>query len=356
MSTDRRWIIFQGSLIARHRLVFIGRYSVASMHKDNRGFALILTILIISLLLAMTLHFNGAMWAGLYASANLRDGVHLSCIARSGVDCALAVLSEDASSSSSDSLTESWARLKELSMNSDRLFEKGRFQTEIRDLSGKIPINSLVNANGEYNEPQKELLVRFLSQEGFGLEPEAVGNLVDAIKDWIDPDTEITRFGAENGYYRSLDPPCACRNGPLDSLGELRHVKGMTDGLFFGGVETGPGISEYLTVYGDGKININTAEAPVLLALSDEMDEDMVREMMAYRLDEGNDLSAPEWYRNVPGLGHVTIDPDLIKTSSDTFEVRSVGIGETGHMTREVIAIVKRGAQGSIAIAAWESE
>jgi len=356
MSMDRRWIILQGPFITRHHPALPGRHPVASMHKDNRGFALILTILIIALLLAMTLHFNGAMWAGLYASANLRDGIHLSCIARSGVDCALAVLSEDASSSSSDSLTETWARLKELSMSSVQLFEKGRFQTEIRDLSGKIPVNSLVNADGEYNEPQKELLVRFLSQERFGLEPEAIENLIDAVKDWIDPDSEVTRFGAENGYYRSLDPPCACRNGPAHSLSELRLVKGMTDGLFFGGVETGPGISEHLTVYGDGKININTAEAPVLLALSDDMDKDMVQEVMAYRLDEDNDLSAPEWYRNVPGLGHVTIDPDLIKTSSDTFEVRSVGIGETGFMTREVRTIVKRGEGGAIAIAAWESE
>jgi len=55
-----------------------------SILKDNRGFALILTILIISLLIVLTLNFNNVMWAGLYSSANLRDGIRLGFVARSG--------------------------------------------------------------------------------------------------------------------------------------------------------------------------------------------------------------------------------------------------------------------------------
>lgn len=326
------------------------------LFKDNRGFALILTILIISLLVVLTLQFNSAMWSGLYASANLRDGIRLGLIARSGVNCALAVLSEDASSSSSDSLKEPWAQSKELSLNSVELFENGRFQVEISDLSGKIPINLLINENGGYHEGRKMLLARFLSLEKFGLEPEAVGNLIDAIKDWIDPDDEVTRFGAENGYYRSLEAPYACGNGPIDSLGQLRLVKGMTDALFFGSDDSGSGISNHLTVYGDGRININTADPLVLRALSDDIDTDMVQDMMVYRLDEKNDLTDPEWYRKIPGMGHVTIDPDLIKTSSDTFEVRSAGMAEAESMTRQVTAVVRRKDSPSIQIVAWKAE
>jgi general secretion pathway protein K len=296
------------------------------------------------------------MWTGLYASANLRDGIRLDFMARSGVNCALAVLSEDASSSSSDSLKEPWARSKELSINSVGLFEHGRFQVEISDLSGKIPINRLINENGEYNEARKMLLTRFLSLERFGLEPEAIGNLIDAIKDWIDPDDEVTRFGAENGYYQSLENPYACGNGPIDSLGQLRLVKGMTDALFFGSDDNGSGISKHLTVYGDGRININTADPLVLRALSDDIDTDMVQDMMAYRLDEKNDLTDPEWYRKIPGMGDVTIDPDLIKTSSDYFEIWSAGMAEAESMTRQTTAVVRRKGGSSIQIVAWKAE
>jgi len=326
---------------------------MTSISTNNKGFALILTILIVSLLMVLILRFNSNMWAGLYSSANLRDSVRLGLIARSGINCALAVLSEDASASSSDSLTETWAQSKVLSLNSTAMFENGRFDVSISDLSGKIQINRLVNEDGEYNEAQKLFLTRFLSLESFHLESEAVGNLIDAIKDWIDPDSEETRFGAENGYYQSLQTPYTCKDGPIDSLGQLRLIKGMTHALFFGS-DNSPGISDHLTIYGDGKININTADPLILRALSDDIDAEMVQDMMAYRLNEKNDLADPEWYRKVPGMGHVRIDPGLIKTSSDIFEIRSAGTADT--MTRQTTAVVKREGKSSVQIVAWKAE
>ena len=64
--------------------------------RDNKGMALIMTILIISLIVALTLQFNTSMRSNLQAAVNLRDGIKLGCIARSGVNGALAVLHEDA--------------------------------------------------------------------------------------------------------------------------------------------------------------------------------------------------------------------------------------------------------------------
>jgi len=322
-----------------------------SILKDNRGFALILTILIISLLMVLTLNFNNVMWAGLYSSANLRDGIRLGFVARSGIDCAMAVLSEDASSSSSDSLQETWAHSKEFSLNSATMFENGRFHVDISDLSGKIQINRLINDKGEFNDAQKKLITRFLNSEPFRLEPEAAGNLIDALKDWIDPDEDVTRFGAENGYYQSLQNPYTCKNGPIDSLSQIRLVKGMTRDLFFG-IDNSPGISDSLSIYGDGKININTAGSLVLKSLSDDIDAEMVQDMMTYRLDENNDLTDPAWYRKVPGMGHVTIDPALIKTSSTHFKISSSGI--EGNMNKQVTAVIERQDATSIQIVSWK--
>ena len=321
--------------------------------KDNRGFALILTILIVSLVVVLTLQFNNSMWSDLYSSANLRDGIRLRFIARSGVNCALAVLSEDYSSSDSDSLREAWANSKELSLKSVTMFENGHFQVDISDLSGKIQVNRLITEDGKYNEAQKMLLMRFLSSEHFQFDSEEVGNLIDAIKDWIDPDDDVTRFGAESGYYQSLENPYSCKNGPIESLGQMLLIKGVTKELFYGN-EHVPGISNHLTVYGDGKININTADPLVLCSLSDDIDMEMARDMLIYRLDEGNDLKDPGWYRKIPGMADTTIELDLIKTSSPYFEIESAGI--SGAMNKRVAAIIKREGEKPIQVLAWKVE
>ncbi|MBW1764016.1 MAG: general secretion pathway protein GspK, partial [Deltaproteobacteria bacterium] len=189
--------------------------------KNNRGVALILTILIISLMVTLTLHFNKSMRSELYAAVNLRDDVRLGCIARSGFNWALAVLSADAEENDFDSLHETWASLKDLSSYSSSLFDQGVFEVEVIDLSGRIQINQLVGSKGKYNDKQKDILTRFLESDKFDIDPEEVDDIIDALKDWIDPDSEVTRFGAEDSYYQALETPYTCRNAPLESLEEL---------------------------------------------------------------------------------------------------------------------------------------
>jgi len=113
--------------------------------------------------------------------------------------------------------------------------------------------------------------------------------VVASILDWIDEDDIPNPDGAENEYYASLSPGYACRNGSLESLEELAFVKGIIAEFYFGTRQAKPlknlndlaleqdrttreeggstGLSELLTVYGDGKINLNTALPGVLKAL-----------------------------------------------------------------------------------------
>ena len=319
--------------------------------RNSGGFALILTILMVSLIVVMTLQFNGKMWADLYSSTNLSDGIRLRYIARSGVNCAMAVLAADASQGEGDSLQEVWASSREMSGNSTEMFDRGHFEVDIRDLSGRIQVNRLVKRDGRYDERQRKLLVRFLGSRQFGLDSDKVEDLVDAIKDWIDPDHEVTRFGAESSYYQSLKNPYRCKDGPMESLSEMLLIKGVSRELFYGAGDR-PGISRYLTVYGDGRININTADPLVLKSLSEDIDTDMVARMSEYRLDRKNDLKEPGWYRNVPGMSGIKIDPRLIKTSSSHFEIESAGV--SGGMARRIRAVVERKGRGPVKVLAWK--
>jgi len=317
---------------------------------DNRGMALILTILIVSLVVSLTLQFNTSMRSNLYAAANLSDGIKLGCIARSGFHGALAVLYADGSSGAVDSLRDDWAYIRAYSEVSSSLFEDGYFLIDVMDLSGRIQINRLVNERGDYNDAQKNILLRLLGFPEFGLDADEAENLVDAIKDWIDEDNEVTRFGAEDAYYLTLEDPYPCKNGPLESPEELLLIRGMTRELFYG-TEEAPGISRYVSAYGEGKININTADPLVLRALSDRIDEELAEEMVTHRMDEDNDIADPNWYKEVPGMGDITISGDLITTSSTHFEIISEGIKDT--LRKGIKGIVERKDQ-KLEILSWK--
>ena len=320
--------------------------------RNNRGMALILTILVISLIVALTLQFSASMRSDLQATANLRDGVKMGYIAKSGFNYALAVLSVDSAEGKVDSLHDAWADSKALSENAASLFDEGRIEVKISDDSAKIQVNGLVNENGEYNAVQKGLLTRFLSSPAFGLSSEDVDNIVDAIKDWIDGNSEVTRFGAEDTYYMTLEKPYSCKNAPLEFVEELLFIRGITKDLFYGTGAT-PGISNYLSTYGDGKINVNNAHPLILRALSDDMDDGMVEEMVSYREDKESDLSNPAWYKTLPGMGDVNISDELLTTSSTYFEVTSEGFRD--NMAKRISGIVKR-TEGELDTLSWKVE
>jgi len=318
--------------------------------REDKGIALILTITIIGLIVLLSLQFSRSIRTGLYETTNLDDTIRLETIAKSGFNCGLAALFED--NPNEDSFHDIWASSKENSLISAMLFDNdGMFQLEIIDLAGKIPINRLINQDGKYNTKEKEILTRLLSMPRFNLEQDKVEDIVDSIKDWIDKDDESTRFVAENSYYQTLDRPYSCRNAPLESLEELLLVKGITRELFYG-TDDVSGISNYLTIHGDGKININTADPVVLKALSEDIDDDMVNEMVAYRDDEKNDLNSPEWYKIALGTNEPIIEPDLITIKSEYFEIRSKGID--GSRSREIHATVKRKGK-SLTVLSWKT-
>ena len=319
--------------------------------RDDKGMALIMTILIISLIVAVTLQFNTSMRSNLQAAVNLKDGIKLGCIARSGFNCALAVLHEDISSGNMDTLREDWAYARIFSENSTSLFTEGRFTVDIKDLSGKIQINKLIDKDGNYNNTQKSLFMRFLKSPEFALDSEEVENIVDAIKDWIDTDNETTRFGAEDAYYQALEKPYPCKNAPIEFLEELLFVRGITKELFYGFDEK-PGISKYLSPHGKGKININTANILILRSLSDDIDQERAEDMVTYREEEDNDLSDFKWYKHVPGMADVSIPDNLLTTSSTYFKITSEGL--KGSMSKKIEATVIR-EEKTFQILSWKA-
>lgn len=174
----------------------------------------------------------------------------------------------------------------------------------------------------------RNILWRLLRAEPFLVEDGDARGIIDSLIDWMDSgdgDGE-EEYGAENNYYRSLDPPYSCKNGPVESIDELLLVKGITSELLYGTDERPP-LAPLLTAWdSDGKININTADALLLQSLNQGMDRETAEAMISYREDENNreQLATTGWYKNVPSFpGDIELQQDLIKTVSTFFTIEA---------------------------------
>ena len=337
---------------------------VTKILKNSHGIALLVTLSVVSVLIVASLEMNKKMRSAVFSAATTRDRITLLNMASSGVNLAAAMLVKDKKDSSTDSLQEDWADSEKISeILADIPFEDGGIALNINDELGKIQINSLVQfpEGHNFNESQRAMWERFLSflmykNEAFeDMEPMTI---INSIKDWLDSgdDDAITGLnGAESDFYQDLDPPYPCKNGPFTYIGELALVRGVTPELFQGaGGEQG--LSNYITVFGmtkssnnsftyEGKININTADLPTLVAILPSGNEDLAQAIYEYRMETSDsayihDLSSPTWYKNVPGAGDIKLDPNLITTSSDFFRIESTATLK--EMKIKITAVVKR--------------
>jgi len=314
---------------------------------DKKGVALILVLLMVSVIVVLTLQLNVSSRSQVHEAANLGDGIRVLYIAKSGLFAGMGLLSEDRGDA--DTLNEAWARTEALSEQSKSYFDGGYLELVIEDETGKININKLVAGNG-FNSALKGILTRLLSQPQFQIQDREVEDLLNAIKDWIDADSEVTATGAENAYYQGLGKTYTVRNGPMESVDELLMVRGVTKELFYGTPER-PGLARFLTVQGEGSVNINTAPKEVLRALAPSITEDAANRMDDYRRNPANSLTEPSWYRRVPGLENTAIDSVTVVTKSEYFQIAAKG--HLGTMKRTIRGIVKRDSGKKLSVVAW---
>ncbi|MBP7517636.1 MAG: type II secretion system minor pseudopilin GspK [Desulfobulbus sp.] len=306
-----------------------------SIAGNQSGLALVLTLLFVSLLVAMTVQLMATIDRQSFGSAAQREQVRLDAMALGGLHLARAALLADQLENEVDSPHDRWAGLDPEKLQA--LAGGVDLQVGVTDLSGRLQVNALGASGATRNpggsgqraghelEQYRQVWLRFLTSGRFAVadEEEAEG-LIDALADWIDTDSRERLQGAEEGYYRALDPPHGCRNGPVRQIGELLRVRGMTPELLYGDSER-EGIAAYITVAGeDGKINLNTAPLPVLQALSEEMTPELAGDLIDFRGDERNReaLATVDWYKQVSGFpAGVTLDRTVLKVTGSFFEV-----------------------------------
>lgn len=159
--------------------------------------------------------------------------------------------------------------------------------------------------------------------------------LASAIIDWRDSDSGVLALGAEDPYYQSLADPYHCKDAPFEILEELLLVRGVTVKIY-------DILKCFVTIYGSGVVNVNTAPFEALLALG--IDEKVVEKIFSFRAGKdkedrtGDDnifaqqgeivsrLSqfVPMTSEEVANLSNV-VSAGLLGTNSSYFSATSIG-------------------------------
>ena len=331
---------------------------------NANGVAILVAIGVVAVLLTAGLALNQRIRGSVIDAVLARERLILSEMATSGVHAAMVMLINDRKENKTDTLQEDWADPEKVAEWMTTIpFDDGTVEVAITDERSKIQVNALVKfPEGQQVSPtQRRLWERLLDQvfAVFEETPDTDPNtIINSLKDWLDhsDDDAITGLsGAESDHYQSLDPPYSAKNGPVDHLGEVALVQGVTPELF-SGAGGAAGLSSLLTVHGvsktvdgrftyDGKVNISTADVAVLAALLPEDNADLAEALADYRVAQADEtythsITDKKWYKNVPGAGGVTINANLITVSSDLFRI--VSTARRGERSLVVDAVVRR--------------
>jgi len=254
------------------------RTRVGFSSKYRRGSILIYVLWISALLGFFTLSIGYGVRQKIKVVERIEARRNLRLAVESGVERALWSIHQTSNDEKkADSQISLWS-------HSDRLF-KALSAGQVQYSVFKSPNRNSRNQDREYglvdeeskiniNKLTDSKVLKVLLMLTAGTDEADSSAIADSILDWIDEDDHVNASGAETRYYQGLKRPLIPKNDRLDALEELLYVKGMSSAIL-------ANLRPYLTLYGDGLINLNTASSPVLAAVG--MDEESLSLIMTYR-------------------------------------------------------------------------
>lgn len=293
--------------------------------KGERGFALVITLVVTALLVALTTEFIQDVFVETSLSHSFADAQQASLTAASGVDGAVKVIRLALNAQDYTSPRDPWAMPQVIED------ERGSLAVSIMEENGKLDINSLVFPNGTVNEEQYAATRRLMDKLGL---PYA---LCDAAADWIDEDDSQRSGGAESGFYRALPTPYGAKNGSLESYEELRMVAGFNEANLS---KLNPFITVYPDVQGSrlSKVNVNAAPAEVLAVLHEGMNDDLAARIVEYRRTTA--IRSPAEITRIAGMESIGIAlQGKITVKGSVFRIQSRA--EVRDTVRIVEAVVR---------------
>ncbi len=248
----------------------------------QRGAALITAILITAIATIAAVAMASRQHLDIRRTTNVIESSQAYLFALGAEEWGKQELVDDRQGNQVDHLEEDWAKPR-----GPIPVEGGFIEGNIKDLQGRFNLNNLVinpppNPQGGQQAAQQvsqldmDRLQRLLRALGRDEE------LRFAILDWIDDDaTPSIPGGAEDLEYLRRDLPYRTPNAKMTSVSELLLIDGVTRADY-------EALKDYVTVLPEyTNINVNTASAEVLAALSDDWQSGDVDQLIDERTPDG---------------------------------------------------------------------
>ncbi|MCK4518586.1 MAG: general secretion pathway protein GspK [Candidatus Omnitrophica bacterium] len=325
--------------------------------KNSKGIILITVLWVTAVLTIIALSFAYTVKLEMKMARYQAERAAAYYLAKAGLERAIAQLEADKRSGSEvDFFGEGWA-FNPSAYEDVRLFN-GSYTVEVTDEAGKININTA-----------SEGLLRALPVIR---DADHRSEICDSIADWIDADDNRRLNGAESAYYRSLKSPHKCKNGPMDALEELLLIKGFDMSWLYEASDDGLAadektgkksfqdegeearadvrLEEVITVYTDGKINVNTAGFEALSLLLGTANRELAQSIIDYRTGSdrtdgtGDDTPFFSIDELKPVIGEIIYKQfsKFAGVSSNVFKIVSIGRPDNSKVTKKIEAVIDR--------------
>jgi general secretion pathway protein K len=307
----------------------------------HRGAALALTLLIVTILAGLAIAFSDKARIDLSLAELWRDETRAYDLALAGQQMAFAILEKDRDLKK-ESLLGEWVN-PDSGVFPEDFLNGGSVTGRIVDENAKLNVNHLLNEKGKISEEEERRFVRLFSLLGLR------ESVAAPILDWLDDDDTTRPEGAEHDYYEGLDPPYRCANGPFLTVGQVFLVKGVREAL--SALQTKKvRLEDYLTVYSDGMVNINTASLEVIMSLDEAMDQSLAASILEHR--EKEDYKNTGDLMRVAGIKDELYNRirDAITVKSSVFSIETEGVF---HVARSRIRSVVLRRNGKISLVYW---
>ena len=230
---------------------------------NERGIALLVVIMLGAILVPFSAEFAYQINLEVLTANNVIDHLTIDNAIDRQLEVVLARLEYDGAGNTTDSYGDTWND-EDVLKRSDEA-SGVQIETVMFDEQGKLNILMLAQASADRRAIWKqrliEVLKRFRRETKFDGISSQAEEIAEEINDWV---TGKTNRG-------TVPRPKTIDGGAMLMLDELNFVSDIfrKERLLEDireGEETAPGLHRFLTIYGNGKINLNTANKVVLQA------------------------------------------------------------------------------------------
>ena len=288
------------------------------MINQQGGFALVVVLWMLALLTLMAGGYSATMRTESRQTANYMRSAQAGAIAEAGIWLATRELQRPD---------------KERRWRSDNtpydldLFD-AKVTLRIQNEAGKIDLNSA----------RPELLQGLLESVNSKQSGQDNNDVLQAILDWRDRDKLVRVNGAEDDAYKAAGYNYGAKNGPFNSIDELRLVMGMTDDIYR---KIAPDLTIYSHLPG---INPQFADKGALLALSGK-DQQRVEDYLSTR--SANPPSAAMEFLTGADQRY------FLNTTSNVVTITSTGIVSGTRATIVAVLLLTRRPTQPYIILSW---